>query len=399
MDAETRLFDNLAALERLAVLMCEKHEAVAGQLEDERRHERLFRQLGSGASTIEPIQDLTDWCASLEGGAQIAILNLVAEVWVEEILFTLGALGPAQHRELFLAVSEDEERHCAAEPPVLDAAAPYVRTLERHLHAIASDPRFMWPLCHLLGVEAVTYMSVRLHEAHAEALSRLGVSPGEHFGSLLACRAEAERDQGVEPVELDVWRQSAFNLDLQPMVGFREIDWHWSEDPAEVEARFTRAIHRTLAFEPQLNRTINIARKELYAPNDCIVGVRRPGVVTAYVKPCEDLETLGRHIRLKARQARVAAVVIPEIDDGLLALQPPPRAAATLSCHMGLGGITYGLAPMSRIEGATWSVGVGGEIIDGRLTVGVLADHRAFDGTDLCTFLNHLAYQLGVPNG
>jgi hypothetical protein len=400
-EAKDLLFDNLFWLEHLAVLMCEVHEAVPGQLEDERRHCDLFqREVQCTRDPIAPIEALIDWCKGLEGAAQFAVLNLVAEVWLEEILNTLADDGPREHHDLFASVAADERRHCGA---VVDFGgmdpAPYVRILEKHLHAIAADPRFMWPLCYLLGTDRVTAMAKRLHEGHEKVCERLEVGTGEHFSALLACRAEAEADRGVEEIDLDHWRRSAFNMQLQPMTGFRRIEWHWNENPAEIEARFVRAVHRTLAFNPQFNRTINIAREEIYAPCDRIVGVRRlgkPGIVTAYVKPEEDLETLNRYIRLKARQARAAAVEIPKIDTTLLRLQPAPRAAAVVTSLQGLGGIDYGLAPLSPIEGAVWSVGVPGEIRDGAITVGVLADHRAVDGRELCEFLQHLEYHLGV---
>lgn len=395
------LFVQLGWLEELAVRMAERHEAVPGQLEDEYTHREAFwRAAGIHGGPIEPIRNLINWTDSLRGEAQMAILNLIAEVWLEGVLKTLGEdLGAHQYAPLFRSIAEDEKRHTEVEIDFGDVdPAPYVREMERHLHAITADPRFLWPLYRELGRISMVHMAKELHEAHQEACDQLGIGVGRHFKELLRCRQEAEDDKGVVNVCLDTWRRSAFNMDLDPMEGTRRIRWDWDEAPAQIEARFVRAAHRTLAFHPEWHLTVAEARKQMYRPAESCVGVRkegRPGVVTAYTRACEDLEVLERHIRRNGARARQAAVVIPEITPELLEIQPPPRMAVVFS-HM--PDLHTGLAPMVWGEGVVWNIVIG-ELIDGHITIRCHADHRAVDGADLTGFLQELEYQLGVRNG
>lgn len=401
------LCHHLEWLEHLAVRMCERAEAVPGQLEDELRHRQLFHdQVGEdGIDPIEPIRALIDWTESLEGEAAIVVLNIVAEHWLETILRCL--LWWKVLPSLMRSVLADEERHVALAPkpePGLDVA-PYVRELERHLHAIASDPRFMWPLMYLGTVQGVAEMAQAVHGGHQAACDRLGIDTGPFFHEMHACRAEAQdHDLEPAPVPLDPWRRSALNLDLQPMIGWAEVNWHWSQEPADVEARVVRAVQRTLAADDSLRRTINPTRRELYQPQRADVALRRqghPGVVNVYVRPEERLDVLSRLIRANHRRAIAAAVELPEILPEVHRLMPAPRAAAVVTSLMGAGGISYGLAPLSEIEGAVWSVGVPGEFLRPPhwtmphiLKIGVYADHRAVDGQELCRFLEGLRHHL-----
>lgn len=393
------LFRQLGWLEELAVLMCTRHEAVRGQLQDELVHRHAFWTAAGDdfGSPIEPIGDLIAWTNGLEGEAQMAVLNLVAEVWLEGVLNALAEIPDHPYARLFASVAEDEKRHTEVEVDWGDIdPGPYVRTLEKHLHAITADPRFLWPLYREMGHDRMVLMARELHEAHEKACEALEIGVGRHFKELLRCREEAEGDQGVEELELDRWRQSAFNMHLGSMEGTREIEWVWEADAASIEARVVRAIHRTLAFNPQWNLTIAEGRKALYRPVESCVGVRRegkPGVVAAYTRAVEELPTMIRQIRKNGARARQAAVVIPEISDELLAIQPPPRMAAVVSS---LPNLQTGLAPLVRGEGVTWNLVVGELRPDGTLTIRCHVDHRAVDGSDLAEFLQHLEWNLGV---
>jgi len=413
-EAFRRLFSLLSDLEEIAVLAAERGAGVEGQLEDELVHKNTFSQLARLCGGTEPVaasvKDLTDWVSGLRGAYSYTILNIVAEHWLETIFHHLtrwNLLG-----SLFESIEEDEHRHVEGakgkgveEDPTIGA---YVQVLEKKLHRIASDPNFLYPMLWISSVDKMTELASDLHNKHKEVCGFLAADHSDYFNEMMLCRAEAEDD--VEPLLLPntSWRQSAFNIDLQQMGGWMEIKWQWSKEASEVEARFLRAISRTLADKPELNLTFNHLRKEVYLARDTIVGVRRrddDGIYTVHVKnPGDDLRQVKKHIRINDRRKRLTGFhEIPENISELQQIAPRSRCSTNLTVLLGAGGIDWGFAPLIPYEGNTWSVGVPGEFTMKRnwlgkkefyLTVGVLGDHRVTDGFELGQFMHGIRNNL-----
>jgi hypothetical protein len=400
------LFSYLVHLERLAA---KSAEGVPNQHEDELRHIAIFESLahkyGGLLPETEPCQRLTKFCTDLSGEHARIVLNIVAEHWLERIFTHLVHWVEEDDRQLVQSVLDDEARHVseAPLPKVRGNKGALVGALEQRLHEVAADPQFIYPLCYLGGAHAVASMAADIHRSHERALARLGENAGEWFQAMNQCRAEVDSDREPLDAGSNLWRDSAFNLNLGAMVGFVDIPWRWSTDPTDVEARVVRAVGRVLSRHQSLHRTLNVARRECYLPRREVVGVRRlgyPGVVSvAIAEPSEDLRAVAKEIRWRHRRALTTPTEIQPIPPDLLRLQPRPRMSAVVTSLMGAGGITFGLAPLVECEGAVWSVGVGGEFINSwpwrkRLRIGVQADHRAVDGQELCSFLRLLKQYL-----
>ena len=112
--AARRLYSTLSQFEEIAVLAASRGDATSGQLDDEIVHRDLFRQLARDLGGIEPpaaeTTALVNELQSLRGPVSLALLNLVAEQWLETVFHFLCAGWGA---ELFAEIEADESRHVA----------------------------------------------------------------------------------------------------------------------------------------------------------------------------------------------------------------------------------------------------------------------------------------------
>ncbi len=402
-------------------------DGIPGQLDDEVAHQETFRsiaqELGGCETTPASIAALVAYLESLRGPESLAVLNIVAEHWLENVFRHVARWGIAD--ELFGTIAEEEARHVACamglDRPAATIARRGVRELEKHLWAVASDPHFHVPLLALGGVRAVAAMSRENAASHENACAMLGVRPSRYTREIGRCGVDAEDDEDPRRLEPTAWERSAFRLDLGPIYNFTDARWA-SSDAADLEAAVVRGAARALERYPRLNRTISEVRGELYQPAQPVIAVRRVWrphwtgmpheaglVMTIYARGAS---TKGRtQVRSELKDAAWRARALPyrETPDlaGLERLLPAPRAAVTVT-NVSEVGVDRGYPALARLEGATIAVAVGqvrdiatrARWLQGfawwqrGVTLGVVVDHRAHNGAELGLFSQELRREI-----
>jgi hypothetical protein len=406
-EAARRIFSVLAHLEEIAVLAAERGDGIEGQLDDEKAHRDTFAWVAKRLGGLEPkpgsIHRLHEYLTSLRGPASLAVLNVVAEAWLENVFVSVAPWGP--WKALLETIGEEEARHsqealrsARVEP---SEALLLVRVLEDHLFEISVDPEFLWPLARVGGIPAVAAMGQQSLEKHRAAVMALGVEPGPASEAIAACGREGLADVAPQPVLATASQRAMIHGRVPPIGAHLSIPWSGSRDPATVEARVVQAVAHALRDVERVNRTIT-PDGELWAPVDPTVGVRRlwgperDHIMTVYARSPDAQPTAEVEGRL-AQQALAAQarpyIGTPPLGDSLLQLAPPSRAAATVTCVTPFFPAgSRGESRLSPLEGSTWSVCATsferrGMFRRHHLWLWVEADHRVHDGRRLGAFL------------
>lgn len=399
------LFSSLSHLERIAVLAAERGDCIEGQLEDEIFHRDLFAAIAELCGGLEEpdvaTADLIEFLQGIEGAASLAVLNVVAEGWLETVFHALcdTEISP----ELFAAVEEDEHRHNhdarLLNVPDRAQSEPLIRAVEERLFRISQNPQFMLPLHYLMGAEAVSAMGMSIARAHESACKHLGVEPKvQRLRAFARANRILARTAPIE-IEMTQWERSRFTLwdDVAPQIAYMDVRVP-TTNPSKIQLLVLKSLGRVLLNNPELRR---VARNErLYEPQRVTIGLRathrdRNQVFTIYVDPNE-YPTSGKLLRaINCRKRTVndhEYIGIPRLGD-LVELLPPARAICTLSSNGAFGGL-FGTGPLNRVEGVPMSVTIG-EVQtkpywDGEkfapvnvVTLGAQLDHRANDGLHL----------------
>lgn len=399
LESARLLFSNLAQLEQIAVLACERGAGIPGQYDDECAHRDTFAEiataLGGCAAPTQSIAALTGFLSGLRGPASLAVLNIVGEAWLGNLFSYLGPRGP--WTELFTAIGEEESRHAreaASSLPALQAeeVRPLVGCLEELLWAVTVDPAFCWPLAFFSSLSEVgAVLAASAKVAHAQACVSLGIEPGFYAENIAYCGRSLETFAEPLPL-LQTSTQKAFFHIKMPAIRL-SFPVRWKHKDSEVEARVVQAVGAALSTMPRLNRTIQDARSEVYGPVRPVIGVRRKGghgIITVYTRDPQLHEVSELRRTISDTAAHLHGLLLPDlrgISAPLLRLAPPPRCAATVTNvtpWTPRGGV--GAAPLAPGEGATLSVCVTSLSRSwGRWTLEVTidADHRAHNGEEL----------------
>lgn len=402
------LFTSLFYLEAIAQLAAERGRGIPGQVEDEIVHGKTFGALAEAFGGLEScpssIQELTLFIEALDGELSLAVLNIVAETWLENVFRHIGKWGIAP--SMFQAIADEERRHShealQLAKPEPGEAKPFIRELERLLYSIILDPYFTFPLAFLSGVRAMGYLNKSITEGHISACEALGVQPSAALHEVVRCGNDAIMDARPASLQLTPWEASAFNVTFQgPIVAYLDTPYRGPKDRAFVEAVVLWALSTALGTHPRLNRSLNVARQEIYQCKDVQVGVRRlydtlGDVMTVPIVNGfrRDLQELKKDVR--GRSIRQRMMPYPQTPDltPLARIIPPPRISATLVNMMG-SGIERGRAALADMEGASISVGIASiEDLPTRWVLGltkwvphirlsVVMDHRCHNGKEL----------------
>ena len=391
--AARHLFSEFCHLETIAVMAAERGDAIEGQLEDEHVHHETFRRLaemfGGLVEPCEEIQDLIDFLTGLEGEASLAALNVTAESWLETVFDHVAEWGVCD--DLMRSIEEDEERHVhdaldLARPPA-EVIRPIMQTLERMLERIAVAPAFMLPLIYFGGESRVCDMGEGLCAAHERACSHLGIESRTHRVRLLCRSQRIWSRRKPDPVELGPWDLTKMRLwsEPSPMMLWFEADVG-RVNGYQLQAKTVGALARLLQLYPRLRFVTR--RGQLWRAKEPIVAVRGlyddRAVMNVFIPGAENRTWRGVLSQMNRRFKRARRVdyhPLPAMPDGLDKLLPPSRVAAAVN-YNGIHGGIGGTGPLSDVEGIPILVTLG-EVVDGRVTITILMDHRVGDGQDI----------------
>ena len=381
--AARRLFSTLAQFEDIAVLAAERGDGTDGQLEDELVHRETFAALARSCGGMEPPAEetieLVDRLTELHGPVSLALLNLVAEQWLETVFGVLGRGGWAA--DLFRAVEQDECRHVADawnfELPSPDEVIEALPAIERALAGIGLSPGFALPVRYLFGVDALREIGKRALERHAATCATLGVYTGPAMRRLTAvCRAQhpAPRETPATGRHLSLIRA---HTGVAPV--WTQITVPGRLNTSHVAARCLRV----LRDNPEL--CLSFRRETIYQHDPCVaVRVGHPeGIATVVINSIRQLRPKTVRVRSKALP------VLPRLDDTmqLLPAAVAPLAITSLYAWRFAGGYV----PLFDAEGIPAVVAIGR---DGNDTVlAITMDHRIYDAPQLA------ALRDGLKNG
>lgn len=373
------------------------------QLEDEIVHRDTCYQIaelcGGYVEPDEPTQALIDYLQRLEGEASIAILNVVAEGWLETVFDHLAETDIAP--EILRAFEEEEHRHShdarelTVPPP--EVAAPLVADIESLLFEVAGSAQFMLPLFNLIGIESSCRMGLALCRAHKEACRHLGVPVNVRKLEAL-CRGNLMAARGTpEPMAMTAWDRSKFNLwdGPAPQVLVETLKVSTSNG-AKLQAQVIAALGRIYQRHPELARVCR--GRQVYQVPKPIIGMRA-------LWDDEQVMTVGLHTRgqgwrqilmaLNRRTKRARAREYREIPylGELINFLPPSRCVAVVSFNGDYGG-EVGTGPLSEVEGVPTLITIGKP--DGVLAVKIciVLDHRVGDGKHIGLLASELKKEI-----
>lgn len=393
------LFSSLGDLEQIALMAAQRGGGIAGQLEDEMVHRETFdalaKSLGGRVAPSRAVAALTDFIEDLSGPVLLAVLNIVAERWLGTVFKHVARWGLAP--ELFSSIEQEERRHShealSLARPAPDDALPYLRELEQHLCRITVDPSFMYPLAYLSSLGQVSEMGQEIAEVHRESSRLLGVEPTAYLGAMISCAVDAGQHKEPELLELTPWQRTRFNVDfVAPIYGWISVPAQEHQGRALLEMEVARSTSRALASRPECHVTLNPYRRQLYRPVAPVVALRRlydrrGQVISLHFRDAHQHSArvlLESASRKKTTAQLLPFPELPELGE-LRLISPPPRTAATITNLLDCG-FDLGMPTLAGVEGASLALGLA-SVRDGRLHIGVAADHRALDGGDLGLFL------------
>lgn len=403
--AARHLFSLLTHLEEIAVIAAERGDGVVGQLEDEHVHRKTFRRAALAFGGLEPASPearaLIDFLQGLHGKVSLALLNLVAENWLENVFEHLVRSGGFAAR-LFASVEEDEARHVegayTAERPRPGAITATLVRLEGLLFNIATSPHFMLPLIHLYGHDVVAAMGEEALDKHRRACAHLRIAPSAQMRRLATTVRALRRHRPPEEVSVNRWRAGTPLVWDKPeaMRTAKRVLMPYSS-PTAIEAAVVRAVGAALERHETL-RVVSRGGRH-YLLGRAIVGVRRAHlageIITLFVadphrKPLRAVQKAIGRKQARARAREYAGV--PDLGS-LVEILPPAECSVAVS-YTGHMGVELGWGPLSQLEGIPVSIIVGyphDEVVavDGAPAVrrmcwiGIEMDHVVGDGAEI----------------
>lgn len=406
------LFDFLADVEEVAVIAAKKGDGIYGQLEDEIVHRDTFRQVARRFGPVCGIRPetkrLISFIDSLSGPSSIAILNIVAETWLENVFSWLAKSGIAT--ELFEKIAKEEARH-AIEARDLDIPSPkeiqpLVQEVEFLLANLMKSPWLLSPMAYLMGESNVCKMGLDNVRKHKEACNYLKVKPGYVMNDVkVACRAITYQGKRPSLVDMNKFEEAKQNIfDENSLMEATEMVIMPFTDSKIVEAWIVKAIGRILAtLVPRAHVTIR--DKKLWQPANTLIGIRRlydiPGdlVTTVYIRRPERLTVKQISEITSRRLRRIRKRPYYTQNESLTLLEPilpPPRSAAIVSFVGGFGVRGAVGGPMTGLEGNAIGLYVGQPhyapyidpknnqlIVKHQVQIGIKFDHRCGDGREI----------------
>lgn len=418
--AGRHLFGLLAELEEIAVLAARRGRGVRGQLADEIVHRDTFAALADRLGGAPPcpaaVGRLFGFLANLEGTpAATAVLNVVAESWLETVFRHLGQWGVAPR--LLARIEAEEARHVQlACRNNLNGTAELrngagldfqklVQEAEHRLIEVALSGAFLIPMYHFGGRRGVARLGLDAIRRHRAACRRLGIEPGPTLELFRRSCLAGLLVGDPEPACHSAWDdQRSWLWDgFAPMRGavtvpFRPIVPRGTSRARLAEAAVAWAWGRLLARSPRLHRVYR--NRRIFHPAPPIVGIRRSWgrangrrlITTVHVGSPQRRSLVPLAAEIERRlglQREHPYVAFDPVEPELWRLAPPARSAVTVSYNGATGGHPHWDAPV-EIEGPMATCVIGDEN-DGRLTLGVQVDHRAVDGADARSFYGALA--------
>ncbi len=416
-ELHARVLSNLANLELIAIEAAKRGDGIQDQLKDEFFHHFAFKFCAEKAGKLyepdEHTQALIDYMQSLDGPDSVAVLNVVAEGWLETV-FKYLANVPDFIPDLFKQIEDDEHRHSnqamEADITYSESIVDLVRDIEKLLFKIANSPFFMLPLVHVLGREACSYMGEALARSHERSCRHLGVIP--RVSKIKALARNGRNLLRNAPVEVEMrpwdviksrmWKTS--NEAAQVLYKRINIPDFVKTNPVSVQLRLIRSLGVVYMSRPHLRRVYR--NGQIYQPKTTILGLRTTHVDMDQVgsiffnptKYPNDRRLLRMINRRKDRMDKEPYELIPDFGE-LEKFMYPSYAVATVSSNGAYGG-DYGCGPLIDIEGIGTAFTIG-EIqredtyANARLTdsgemrrpsyfiLAIKMDHRLGDGKQL----------------
>jgi len=411
-EIHARVLSNLAHLERIAIKAAKRGDGIDNQLEDEFFHHFVFKYCAEKALKLyapdKPTQDLIDYLEGLNGANSMAVLNVVAEGWLETVFHYLSKVLDFIP-DIFIQIEEDEHRHSheARKQEIVwsEDTENLVRDVEKLLFKIANSPFFMLPLVHIMGREECSYMGEALARSHEESCRCLSIKPKVSKIKALARNGRNLLRNQPLPVNMRPWdliksrMWKTANEAAQVLYTDIEIPDHVKLNPAIIQLRLCRALGRIYTQYPELRKVYR--NGQIYEPTTTILGIRvlhndRDQVGTIFFNPdkySSDRRLLRMINRRKHRMDNEEYNDIPDFRE-LEKFLYPSYAVATISSNGSHGGL-YGCGPLIDIEGIGTAFTIG-EIqskpvitkdkdIQWRntFTLAIKMDHRMSDGKDI----------------
>lgn len=413
-ELHARVLSNLAHLELIAIEAAKRGDGIDNQLEDEFFHHYTFVMCAEKAFRLfpadKPTQDLIDYLKGLEGQDSIAILNIVAEHWLETVFHHLAKVE-SFIPDVFRIIEEDEHRHSHdARKTVIEwtqEREDIVRDIEKLLFEVANSPFFMLPLVRLMGRIECSYMGQDLAKAHENSCIHLGIKPKVAKIKALARNGRNLAKNTPLPVEMRPWDRIKARMwktaNEAAQVAFQKIyvPEGVKNNHVVLQIRLARALGITYKQYPELRRVFR--NGQIYEPQTTILGLRvlhndRDQVGTVFFNP--DKYDSRRAIS-KMLQSRIDRMNRGEYEDlpdysELEKYFYPSYAVATITSNAKHGGL-YGHGPLIDVEGIGTAFTIGeiqeefvSSSIDYRIgatkhffILTIKMDHRPFDGKEI----------------
>lgn len=382
--AARRLYSTLAQFEEIAVLAARRGDATDGQLDDELVHFGVFRNLAQSLGGVEPpaeaTTELVDRLTALTGPASLALLNLVAEQWLETVFRLLADAGWGA--ELFRAIEADEARHVedawGFDLPSPDELMEHLPDIEQALASIALSPGFALPILHLYGAGVLRRIGAEALRRHTETCTRLGVRPGPAMRRLSAlCRGYNAPPEIIPTTgrHLSLIRASSVPAPVWTQITVKRCS----------TVDVVTACMVVLEKNPELRRVFRRESVYQYAEPRVLVRIRHPdGIGSVLVAGhCDML----RRLRAKRRRAlKKPLVVLPRLGDTVQLLPPAPASlAVTALTDWDFEG---GFVPLFDAEGVPIVVAIGRD--NDKTVLALTMDHRLYDAPHLAALRDGL---------
>lgn len=379
--AARRLYSTLTQFEEIAVLAASRGDATHGQLSDEQVHRDTFLHLAKDCGGLEPPSeetvDLVSRLSSLEGAASLALLNLVAEQWLETVFKQFSGWG----HQLFHAIGLDESRHVNDAwdfpPPSPDELMQHLPGIESALCSIALSPGFALPIVHLFGAETFRKIGIEALKRHEATCARLGVTPGPAMRRLSAvCRGHRKA-----PPQIDITgRQVSL---IRAAIGPAPVWTQFTRPKCSTVNVIEKCLH-ALEKNPELRWVFR--RETVYQQSEArvLVRVKHPDGIGSVMITKGNVFT---QLKAKVRRLRKKALpVLPRLGDAIALLPPAPASLAVTALtdwHFSGGSV-----PLFEAEGVPIAVAIGYNGIE--TVISITMDHRLFDASHLASLRDFL---------
>jgi hypothetical protein len=385
-------------LEGVGVAFAKKGMGVAGQIEDELKHQFLFRKIaelnGGLRRCTKVVGDLFDYIHQLEATPEVeTAFGLVGELWAQTLM---EHLSPCWYPHELSEILEDERRHLHI--PIkgkVERITEIVREFEKLLVAISSDPDIAVPVSYVLGTDGLARLAMDCVKRHRSICRRLGVEETEEMrkarrAALAGMLLAQNQPKQIPMSEWDKDRQFLFSID-RPEFGFVKVALD-GRKASLAEAIVVQKLAENIV-DLGLNKSIRDGK--LYAPHRICIGVRRQrkeGIPTT-IPICDPhlLTTTQVCRRLQRRLRKVNSHPYVPIHKNMELgdLLPPSKTSWSVSYTgaFGKGSLGGGMTPLAPFEGLAGSVVIGA-IHSGVTYLGFTVDHRVVDGEDMVRLMD-----------